>query len=62
MSDRNHVPSTFYELLPSGRRYRCLKIKPTRIEIIHSILNLAFKFHLMIIIHVIWTTAWLTQL
>ena len=28
MSDRNHVLSMCYELLPSGRRYRCLKVKP----------------------------------
>ena len=28
MSDRNHGLSICYELLPSGRRYRCLKVKP----------------------------------
>ena len=28
MSDRNHALSMCYELLPSGRRYRCLKVKP----------------------------------
>ena len=28
MSDRNHALSMCYELLPSGRRCRCLKVKP----------------------------------
>ena len=28
MSDRNHALSMCYELLPSGHRYRCLKVKP----------------------------------
>ena len=28
MSDRNHALSMCYELLPSARRYRCLKVKP----------------------------------
>ena len=28
MSDRNHALSMCYELLPSGRRYRCLKVNP----------------------------------
>ena len=27
MSDRNHALSMCYELLPSGRRYRCLRLK-----------------------------------
>ena len=42
MSDRNHVLSMYYELLPSGRRYRCLKVKP-RAKIIHSIPNQTYK-------------------
>ena len=28
MSDRNDVLSMCYELMPSGRRYRCQKVKP----------------------------------
>ena len=28
MSDRNHVLSMYYELFPSGRRYRCIKVQP----------------------------------
>ena len=28
MSDRNHVLSMYYELLPSGHGYWCLKVKP----------------------------------
>ena len=52
LSDGNHVLSTFYESLPSDRRYRCLNVKPRAHKAFIPV-NQTFTFQLMMIIHVI---------